>query len=165
MPISLKVVNVSDLDIDKLLDFREREEKSNSGYQLRELRHKYIDALADYAEKLAKVSTQADHNEVERQFEQKMKDDIAALKDELRLSKKETFLSKEIITIGVVGALAASYFTGHHVVELGKELNQLVTWGGVPVTLGGAYVVGSKFQAKRHEILKKHPMAYLYEYS
>jgi hypothetical protein len=165
VPISLKVVDVSDLEINRLLDFREREQKSSSGYQLRELRHKYIDSLGDFAQRLAEVTSPADHQEIERQFEQDMKDDMAALKDELKLANKETFLSKEILTVGVASALAASYLTGHHVVELGKELNQLLTWTGVPVTLGGAYLATSKFQAKRREILKKHPMAYLYEYS
>jgi hypothetical protein len=166
VPISLKVIDVSDLDIDRLLDLREREEKLNSGGQIRQLRHRYIDALSGVAKKLAEEATSsADHREIERQFEEDMKDDLTALKEELKLSNKETLLSKEVLTIGVVGAAAASYFTGHHVVELGKELNQLLTWTGASVTFGGAYLAGSKFQAKRQEILKKHPMAYLYEYN
>jgi hypothetical protein len=163
VPISLKLVGVSDLDIDKLLVFREEEEKSSSGHELRALRHKYVDKLSEYAKRLSEATTAVEHKEIERQFEQYMKDDIAGLRSGLRLSKKETFLSKEILTIGVVGALAAGYFTGH--VELGKELSHLVTLGGVPVTLGGAFLVGSKLQAKRHDILKDHPMGYLYEYS
>jgi hypothetical protein len=161
VPISLKVINVGDLEIDRLLDLREREETSSSGCEIRELRHRYIDALGDVAKKLAEATSPPDHREIERQFEQDMKDDMAALKDELRLSNKETLLSKEVLTIGVVGAVAASYLTGHHV-DLGKEINQLLTWTGAPVTIGGAYLTGSKFAAKRREILK---MAYLYEYS
>jgi hypothetical protein len=93
-----------------------------------------------------------------------VEDGFAQLKDELKMAKKETFLSKEVLTIGVVGAVALAVLTGHSP-EMGNELSKLVTWGGAPVTIGGTFLVGSKLQAKRQEILRKHPMAYIYEYS
>jgi hypothetical protein len=66
--------------------------------------------------------------------------------------------------MGGVAPAVAPYVTGHQV-DAARELHQVVTWAGVPVTLGGAYMVRNKFQAKRQEVLRRHPMAFLYEYS
>jgi hypothetical protein len=163
IPISLKIASVPDTDIEKLIRLREKE-REPGGEKLAALRHKYVDGLMEYATKLASVTKPTDIAELERQFEEAMKDDFAQLKDELKMNKKETFLSKEVLTVGVVGAVALAVLTGHSP-EMGKELGTLVTWGGAPVTIGGTFLVGSKLQVKRQEILRKHPMAYIYEYN
>lgn len=60
--------------------------------------------------------------------------------------------------MGGVAPAVAPYVTGHQV-DAARELHQVVTWAGVPV------MARNKFQAKRQEVLRRHPMAFLYEYS
>jgi len=153
IPISLKIASVPDTDIEKLIGLREKERESG-GDKLAALRHKYVDGLSEYATKLASVTKPSDITELERQFEEAMRDDFAQLKDELKMNKTETFLSKEVLTVGVVGAVALAVLTGHSP-EMGNELGKLVTWGGAPVTIGGTFLVGSKLQVKRQEILRR----------
>ncbi len=80
LPISLSIVNVEAIDLKDLIRFRERGEKEG-GHALRDLRHRYLEALETYARSLATTRhNEADQEEIKRQFEQNMKDDLAFLK-------------------------------------------------------------------------------------
>jgi hypothetical protein len=65
-------------------------------------------------------------------------------------------LSKELLAAVLgTGAVAASLF--------GFHLPDVVSASEGPVTIGGLLALKTKFAKSRRDVLKKHPMAYLYE--
>jgi hypothetical protein len=159
VPISLAILDTSPIPIDSLIGLREREKKE-SGHTLRDLRHRYVDGLETYVTRLAKEqSTQADAQEIQRQFADDMKADLKDLRAELRFSGKDALLSKEFFaTVLTVAGTAASWLFG-----VPLPIEQVVTATGAPVAIGGLFGVRNKYLKDRQAVLKKHPMAYLYE--
>jgi hypothetical protein len=159
VPISLNVIDASNVGIDTLLKLREREEKE-SGHTLRNLRHRYVDGLETYASRLAnEKATKADAREIRRQFADDMKADFKDLRAELGFAGKEALLSSAFIAtvLAAVGS-TASWLFGASV-----PLEGVVTAAGVPARIGGILGVRNKYLKERRAILKQHPMAYLYE--
>ncbi len=145
------------LPLTKLISFREREEKSTNGQDLRALRHRYLDRLSTQAAALARFQKEADRADLRRQFKQDMKDDLRQLHSELRLSAEEALTSKELLAAVLAGAaaLAAPFFNFH--------LPDVVSVSAKGVSIGGLLALRTKFVKSRHDVLKNHPMAYLYE--
>jgi hypothetical protein len=161
VPISLSVVNVEAISLSELIKFREREAKEG-GHTLRDLRHRYVEALETYARKLAITHhNDGDQKEIKRQFEQDMKDDLAFLRDEFGFAKKGVAFTKTVIGTVIAGALSVAAAKFSFPPELADAA---LTWGGVPAVVYGGLSVRNKYQKARREILQKHPMAYLYEF-
>lgn len=155
VPISLRVVNTDDVDLKRLIEFREREERS-SGHSLRDLRHRYVSSLDSYAQKLTAAENESDVEELKRQFEDDMKDDLRNLRDELRYNKKDIVFSKEVIGTGL--ATAGSFLA----LRYGIPAEQ-ITVSGLPAAIFGGFSAMNKYQKARRDVLQKHPMAYLFE--
>src|SRR5213594_3956669 len=102
--------------------------------------------------------TKSDVSELEDQFFQDNIDAFAILKEELAYEPKE--IAKDFIVTVVAGLakLAANLFPA-----VGPVLKGVVTAAGAPVTIGGAVSAGNRFFKARAEILRKHPLALLYE--
>jgi hypothetical protein len=122
------------------------------------LRHRYIESLESYINRLADVETTlADAKEIQRQFASDMRRDLKELKAELGFARMETLTSKElIVTVSTGVATAASWLAGLQL-PLG-----VITLGGAPVAVGGLLALGGKYRKEREAVMKKHPMAYLY---
>ena len=160
VPISLSVVNTEAIDLKRLIEFREREAKSG-GHAIRDLRHRYVTRLETYAQRLATVvHNKSDQKEIQRQFEQDMKDDLAFLREELAFAKKDVVFSKGVVGTVLAGAssIAASFGTP-------IDLTGALTSAGIPDAIFGAFQVRNKYQQSRRAILQKHPMAYMYEFN
>jgi len=159
VPISLKVVDVAAMDFAALIKLRQREEKE-SNQSLRDLRHRYLEGLEGYVARLADTqTTKADAKEIQQQFADDMKRDLKDLKTELGFARTDVFTSREFIATVVTGVgTAASWLAG---VQL--PLEGVITLGGAPVAIGGLLATRNKYLKEREAILKKHPMAYLYE--
>jgi hypothetical protein len=154
--LTLTAIDTRRVPLSKLVSFREREEKSKKGYDLRALRHRYLDRLSKQASALATLQKKSDRKELERQFKQDMKDDLRDLRSELQVAAKEALFSTEFVVAVLGSATAASpYFSFH--------LSGVVAAGGGPVTVGGLLALKTKFVKSRREVLRNHPMAYLYE--
>lgn len=158
--VSLEMIDASAISLSKLIEFR-KSENSWSGRSIRALRHRYVEKLESYMTILSGVKGKmADEEEIKRQFEADMRDDLADLRDALKMARNEVLTSREIITAGVAatGALAAlalgvwpAAFTG------------FVTITSAPIAVGGLFGVRNKYLSSRRAILEKHPMAYLLE--
>ena len=113
VPISLKVIDTSRIDIGALIRLRRREQKE-SGHTLRDLRHRYVDGLESYVSKLAnEKATKADATEIQRQFANDMKADFKDLRAELGFARNEVFLSKEFVaTVLTATGTVASWLYG-----------------------------------------------------
>jgi hypothetical protein len=155
--LTLTVIDTSGIPLTKLIAFREREEKSANGHDLRSLRHRYLDRLSAQASALAHLQKESDRAEIKRQFDQDMTDDLRQLRSELRLLATETLTSKELLVAALAGAVAiASPF-------LNFRLPNVTGASGGAVSIGGLLAVRTKFVKSRRDVLKNHPMAYLHE--
>ncbi|HTC03038.1 MAG TPA: hypothetical protein VK749_06525 [Xanthobacteraceae bacterium] len=159
VPISLKVIDVAAMDLAALINLRKREEKETNK-SLRDLRHRYLDGLEGYVARLADTkTTKADAKEIQRQFVDDMKRDLRDLKTELGFARTAMFTSKELIATVVTGVgTAASWLAG-----LQLPLEGVITLGGAPVAIGGLLAMRNKYLKERQAVMKKHPMAYLYQ--
>jgi hypothetical protein len=159
VPISLSAINISKLSMDRLIKLREREAKE-SGQSLRDLRHRYTDGLEKYVDRLAnEKSTKKDALEIQRQFVEDMKGDVRDLKKELGFARNDAFLSKEFFATVLTGVgTAASWLFG-----MPFAIEGVITSTGGPAAIGGLLGVRNKYLQAREEVLKKHPMAYLYQ--
>jgi hypothetical protein len=158
VPLTFKSLALEHVGLNRLVAFRKREEKSG-GHDFRTLRHAYVDRLEKHLAEASKhPAGSRDRKELDRIFEQEMEDDLLDLKRELGLAKSDLLLSKDTITFvlagaGLVGAALAAKFS----------ISAAVGAIGGPAAIGGVIGVSTKFGAKRREVLRKHPMAYLYE--
>jgi hypothetical protein len=158
VPISLRIIDVSQVNIESLIALRKREE-TGAGHSLRDLRHNYIKGLEGYIKQLADVNiTLADSKEIQRQFRTDMERNVREFKTELGRARIAALSSKEFIVTVLAGvATAASWFSGLQI-----PLENVFTWGGAPVAIGGVIATRSKYLKEREAAIKKHPMAYLY---
>jgi hypothetical protein len=118
----------------------------------------YLLNVTNYLRKIdtfvKRMATAKDHKknreEIERQFEQEIKDDLSDLREALKLKAKDAMLSKEV---GV--AILAS---------AGIALPPLT----VPASILGVGALGRKainYRSDRKAILDKHAMSWLFEMS
>jgi hypothetical protein len=156
--VTLKVLDAGAIPLRKLTAFRKLELKE-SGHSIRLARHRYTDHLEAHVKRLRTISRQGDRKELDRVFEQEVRDDLAALREGLKINLKDAIFSKEMLTTFVVGAgaVAAAAFGAP------VRMNDAVTAVGAPVAIGGVLGVRNRFLKARRELLGKHPMAYLYE--
>jgi hypothetical protein len=145
--IALKIVDADQFTLKELIDFR-KQESSTSGHQVRRLRHNFMKAVDDYITRISGCEgRQGDIREIERQYEQAMRDDLLDLKDLLKRKASDTILSRDV----GVGILAIG--------------GMMVTpWTLPTAALGiGALVKMAKgYRAERRDALSKHAMSWLF---
>jgi len=153
---SLEIVDARAIPLEKLIAFREREERSS-----RALRYRYVDRIESYMKRLSGLKRKSDQDEVKRQFKIDMEDDLAALRDALRYSSKEVLKSREIITAGFawLGVIAGAV-TG----LVNPLLGGFVTLSSAPTMIGTLWGARDKYRSSRGAILEKYPMAFLMEF-
>jgi hypothetical protein len=159
--ISLNILDLSAIPLGEMIEMREREEKGG-GSSLRDLRHRYIDSLQTYVERLRnEVCNKADAEEALRQFRDDLEIDLKNLKKELGFASREALFSKEML----VTTVAAAGTVGTWVLGLPVALSGVISAAGGPATVGGFAAIHNRFQSARHTIMQRHPMAYLYQQS
>lgn len=161
VPLTLKLLDISKLPIEKLITFREREAKELSGHTLTALRHNYLKSIEGLAADLSKLARKSDRDERSRVFESDMRADLKQLTQELWGARVEILFSKEAVVF-VLAAVTAAVGVMHGVP---LAIPAAASLGGGAVTVGGGVLVGNKYVSTRRATLQKHPMAYLYELS
>jgi hypothetical protein len=165
VPLTFKTIAIEHVAMERLIEFREREEKSTHGHDYRNLRHRYLDQIEAHVKLVAGYPPGSpDRVELDRQFSQRMEDDLAILKDELGIARRDAILSKEsltLVSLGLVGigALAA----GGALAAVPLAIAAAVKSAGVVATIGGPLAMAHKYGTARKKVLSQHPMAYLYE--
>jgi hypothetical protein len=145
--ISLKALDFKHVKLARLVEIREKE-KSQGGAQLRNLRHGYLRKIEEYANKIANAKNKRDKEEIERIFEQEMKDDFDLLKDELKDEARKVICSGEMGA--AVIALAGAFISP-----------TLATLG--PLTaIGALYRKKNEYRNARNKALKAHTTSWLY---
>ena len=157
--LTLSTLDLSDVPIANLIEFRKREARERSGHLLTEMRHNYLKKLEEHVDQITKKTNPRDVEELNRNFESDMKKDLANLNNEIRRAKVEAVFSKE--SIAALAAVAAVVAAPH---VLPFAIPGLVSLAGPPIAaIGGTVSVTNRYGATRHSILQRHPMAYLYE--
>ena len=158
VPVTLRIIEADTVPLSELIAFRKREARSG-GDDLRRLRQRYRARMEDQIEAFTGVTLASDRRELQRTFEIEMRDDLADLKAELRLSRREAMSSKEVIFLGLATLTAGiASAKGLHI-----PLEQVSMAGSVPV-LGGVFNAHSKYAQARRTIIARHPMAYMLEF-
>ena len=165
VPISMRLLNVADIPLEKLIAFREREKIESSGHTLTALRHNYVKQIETFAADIVKYDRESDRSERVRVFESDMQNDLKALSQELWRAKVDVALSKEAMVTVLATVTAAVAATVGAIHGLPLEVPTAASLSGVPITVGGGLSVANKFAASRQATMQKHPMAYLYELS
>lgn len=159
VPITVEVIDTPALDLRVLINFRAREARQG-GHAYRDLRHRYVERIESFVKSLTHTKGAAsDQIEIKRQFREDMRDNLAILKDELRLERKEALFSKEML----VAALATVGTVASQMLAVPLVLPDVFTAMGASATIGGLLAVRNKYLASRRSTLRKHPMAYLFE--
>jgi hypothetical protein len=159
VPLTFKAIEVDRLPIDRLIAFRRREAReSGTGY--RRLREKYREAIEKHIEHIATVAPNSrDRDELDQAFQTDMEDDLCDLKQELGFARREAWLTKEFLTLAVAGGALLSAAAGIPDIPM----PEVVTGTGGVALLGGVLGTGNRLARARRDILRTHPMAYLYE--
>jgi hypothetical protein len=157
--LTLDLLDLRSIELKKLIEFRKREEREATGWQYRELRHRYSDRIDEQLKKLRTAKGDVGRDAVREEFRSEMQDDVRSLKEALGANVFQSALTYTGLTSTV---LVAAY----------EAVAHLVGWGGTPPTaltpvaatsaITGLLMLKSKFGKTRAEVLRKHPMAYLY---
>lgn len=158
MTITLEVTDTTSIPFDNLLELRKAEHKTG-GNAIRDLRHRLSDRIEAQATLLAGATSTEDTDEIKRQFRSDMQDDLASLKDALKLEASQVLGTKEIITSVLAAVSTAALIHAGAAIPM----HEVVTATGGFVTLGGLFATKSKFARTRQKLLLEHPTAYLYE--
>lgn len=161
LSLALKTVDLSPVPLESLVQFRKREMAERHGSDLRQLRHKFVDHLSQWAQKLSQANlTTRDRTEVTRLYEQALQQDMHDLRSELKTKQIQLVLSKEILTTALSSAAVLASLPIQ-----GDATAMAASVTGAVGAIAGVYAARSKFFESRKEILRRHAMAYIYELS
>lgn len=144
--VSLELLDIKSLPMEKLINMRKKEFKGDSGYY-RTLRHNYVDKIDSYAKRLSSEPRhKGDYDELLRTFRNDMADDYEELAEALEMKSREFLFSKDM---GVAIVAAADAF-------IQPVLSTVLGIGA----LSGK---GPKLYMEKKGIHKKHAMSWLYK--
>jgi len=159
--VTLDVLDLADVELESLIAFRVREAREARGNDYRQLRHRYCDRVEEQVKSLQSSKGTAERQAIREQFREDMKEDIRLLRQELGSNTFQTRLSYTGIasTVLVLACEAAAHFG--FVPSLGSPLTT-ASISTATSAATGLLVLGSKFAQSRAEVLRKHPLSYLY---
>lgn len=151
--ISLEVLDVREIPLRKLVDFRKRELRYG-GTDYSAMRRRYFSTLQAHLQRIGKeATTEADVRELERQFKEDIKQDLADLKAELGLASVRALLSKEI-------AMSALALAGSLMAPIAGVTSLATTVKGIGII--PLLKAAVEYRGARREILRRHSMSWLF---
>jgi hypothetical protein len=159
LALNLKVIDADGIPISQWVKLREREVGAADGYQVRDLRHRFVDNLEKQASRLAKAKSTTERDEIRAQIEEENLDDCRDLREALKLEAWQMLPTKEVL-VSVLGGAAQI---------VGLALNttlpmpDVVSATGAVAAIGGLLASRSKYVMARRRVLQEHPLSYLYE--
>jgi hypothetical protein len=150
--LSVELLDARSISLEKLVEFRKRELR-RGGIQQAAMRRRYQRFVTAYVARIAQEARSvADVRELEREFRQELKEDLAYLKDELKVSLN-SLLSKDvaITTLAVAGALSSS------IAGLTALPAQVGVVGVIPILKAAADLRGA-----RRAAFQRHMSSWLY---
>jgi hypothetical protein len=142
--VTLRVADLNTLPLKKLVELRRREQKTG-GQSLTELRRAFVAKVDAAARDIAAAATGNDRGEIQRQFEDDMRNDFRALQQEIGELGWKVVFSREM----AVGMLSSAGF-------LNQPVGQVIAGAAALVGMGLAY------RRERRTTFAKHAMSWLY---
>lgn len=151
--LSVEAMDARAIPLKKLVEMRKRELR-RSGRGLSAMRRRYLAALDAHITRVAaEARSEGDVKELNRQFKEDLKQDLAHLKAELGLASLKTLFSKEV-------ALPALIFGGSLLAPI-PGLTTLATKIGA-IGIIPLLKAAVDLRAARGEALRKHTMSWLF---
>jgi hypothetical protein len=152
--MSFEALDGRRIPLEKLVQMRKREAKSG-GADYSALRRRYLAALDSHIARVSKeAKSESDLKELNRQFQEDIKQDVSDLRTELGIAAKKTLLSKELVmSVLILAGSVVSPFLG--LSALATEVGGVA--GVIPLMKAAV-----DYRGKRRDILRKHMMSWLY---
>lgn len=161
VPITLELIDASAISLEKLIDFRRREEREQKGGDYRAWRHAYADAVQSHVTRLCRVESANQRDQINDEFRDDMARHLRELKRAIGIAKAEMVLKPVVVSaaVGVGGFLAAG--------PLGALAGGLAGLAAEPAlrSLADMFNAGMGFNEKQRKAMDKNPMAYMYQLS
>ncbi|WP_223645513.1 hypothetical protein [Corallococcus sp. EGB] len=150
--LSLGVVGGQNIGLRELVDMRKREANGRTG-DYRAMRHRYSKTLAAHVARIMKEArSEADLQELDRQFRDDVEQDFSDLMCELKVAGRNTLISGSVIVSTILAKGG--------VTEPIDGLAALALRVGVGIIpLVGAW---NHYRGARRDVLKKHTMSWLF---
>lgn len=151
--LSLELLDTRAIPLRRLVEFRKREAK-RGGADYSAMRRRYLRAVQGYVKRVAsEARTRSDVKELERQFKEELRQDLADLKAELNAASLKALFSKEVAVSALItaGALAAP------IAGLTALASQVGLVGVIPLLKSAVELRGA-----RRTALKRHTSSWLY---
>lgn len=149
--LSVNLLDAREIPLKKLVQLRKDEEK-NPGMGLKNMRRRFQKAMSDYISSIGRASSPNDLADINENFYDDLKGDLAELKSELQLVTAKVLLKEVILsTVFLAGCFA---LPDGQLSEIAKMIGPL---GIMPLTKGLI-----EYKAARNAALKKHTMSWLY---
>jgi len=102
--LSMEVLDARAIPLRNLVEFRKRE-SGRGGADYIAMRRRYLKALQSHLKRIGtEVRSSGDVRELDRQFKEGLKEDLADLKEELRAASLKTLFSKEVALSALISA-------------------------------------------------------------
>lgn len=151
--LSLKVLDARAIPLRKLVEFRQRESK-RGGADYSAMRRRYLKTLQAHIKRISSEARSAtDVCELERQFKEEIRQDVADLKAELNAASLKTLFSKEV---AVSALISAGAFIAP-VAGLTTLASQVGLVGVIPLLKAAVELRGA-----RRTALQRHISSWLY---
>ena len=157
VPLTLGLIDAGSISLDRLIEFRRREERERRGGDYRALRHAYADAVQGHVARLRGVESENEREQLSFEFEDEMARCLNELQRAIGLAKAEMVLKPVVVStvVGVGGFLAAGPLGGLAGLAAGPALQGLADM----------FSAGIGFSEKQRKAMDKNPMAYMYQLS
>jgi hypothetical protein len=151
--LSVEALDGRRVPLRKLVEFRKRELRTG-GSDYAAMRRRYAKAVQSHLDRLGKEArTASDVRELDRQFKDELKQDIAELKKELDVVSVKTLFSREVALSTLILA--------------GTLLSPIAGLTALATNVGGIGVIplmkaAVDYRTSRREVLQKHAMSWLF---
>jgi hypothetical protein len=162
--VALETVDLRNISLRKLIDFRKREAQEPT---LGELRKKFAEDLTSFLRLISrqKSLTESDWKQIQYDYREDVRRDIAALSAELHCETTSFLLSKSLF-VPLVSCLASLLpLLAPHPEPAIVGATALASGGltGAAIAISQVLSDGKKAISERAKIIGKHPLAYMYE--
>ena len=165
VPITLDLIDVPSVPIDKLVALRQREAKEAKGGDYRRMRHNYADMVQAHAALLGTALDQFERDEMNRQFRDRMQLELRDLQEALRFNILDYALKPVVATTIVAagsiwsGADPGLIIANTAATAVGTSLKDIS--GSISEFIGQTF----NFNQKQRAAMANNPMAYMYALS
>lgn len=155
VPLTLDLIDAGSITLERLIEFRRREERERRGGDYRAWRHNYADAIQAHVKRLKNVESANQRDELNNQFRDDMAGHLAELKLAIGVAKMELVLKPTVVSL-VVGA--GGFLTSGPIAAVAG-----LAAGPFLKSLTDMFTAGIGFSEKQRKAMDKNPMAYMYQ--